>query len=153
MDRIEFPDGSFARRELLLHPGAVAILPILPDGRILLVKQYRHAVGEDLWEVPAGKIEQGETPLTCAERELVEETGYRAAHWEQMMTFYTSPGFTDETITLFLARDLTKVAKPRPEEIAACRVFTRDELERRIKNGTLQDGKTIIALRTLTGPS
>lgn len=153
MDRIELPDGSIARRELLLHPGAVAILPLLPDGRVLLVKQYRHAVSEELWEIPAGKIEQSEEPLACAERELLEETGYRAAHWEEAMTFYTSPGFTDERITLFLARDLTKIAEPRPEEIAALRSFEQDELERRIKNGTLRDGKTILALRMLTGSS
>lgn len=146
VDRVRLPNGSESTRELVLHPGAAAILPILPDGRIILVHQYRHPVGQSLWEIPAGKLESGEDPLTCAKRELLEETGYEAATWEELLSFYTSPGFTDEQITLFFARDLTKVAEPRPGEITSQDLFEQHRLEKMIASGEIRDGKTMLAL-------
>jgi ADP-ribose pyrophosphatase len=146
VDRVRLPDGSESTRELVLHPGAAAILPILPDRRIILVHQYRHPVGQSLWEIPAGKLEPGEDPLTCAKRELVEETGYEAATWEELLSFYTSPGFTDEQITLFFACDLTKVAEPRPGEITSQDLFEQHRLEKMIALGEIRDGKTMLAL-------
>lgn len=149
VDRVRLPNGSESTRELVLHPGAAAILPILPDGRIILVHQYRHPVGQSLWEIPAGKLESGEDPLTCAKRELLEETGYEAATWEELLSFYTSPGFTDERITLFLARDLTRVSEPRPSEITTCRAFESSELDHLVASGVIKDAKTILALEAM----
>jgi ADP-ribose pyrophosphatase len=149
VDRVRLPDGSTSLRELVLHPGAVAVLPILSDEEVLLVNQYRHPVSSFLWEIPAGKLKPGENPLDCAKRELLEETGYEAASWEEIISFYTSPGFTDERITLFLARDLTRIAEPRPEEIASCRAVALTEIERWIESGEIRDAKTILALGLL----
>lgn len=146
VERVALPDGREASRELVLHPGGVAILPIMPDGRILLVRQYRHAVGKSLWEIPAGKLDvDGETPCECAARELREETGYEAAEWEELFTFYTSPGFTDEAITLFRARGLRQVGSAVPGEIEAVRPVGGAQLRRMIEAGEILDGKTIVA--------
>jgi len=140
------PDGRESSRELVLHPGAVAILPILPDGKILLVRQYRHAVGKELLEIPAGKLDlPGESPDECAARELAEETGYEASEWEELLTFYTSPGFTNETITLFCARRLREVGSPIAEEITGVKRVTPNRLLEMIRSGEIIDGKTIIA--------
>lgn len=138
-------DGSIFTREVVLHPGAVGIFPLLHDGRILLVRQYRHPVGATLWEIPAGKLSQGEKALACAKRELLEETGYEAARWEKLLSFFSSPGFCDEQITLFLARDLKRVAEPIPGEIDAQELFDRQRLHEMIGSGEIRDGKTLLA--------
>jgi len=152
VDRVGFPDGSIASRELVFHPGAAAILPTLPDGRILLVSQYRHPALASLWEIPAGKLKPGEDTLACAKRELLEETGYAAAKWEEVMSFYSSPGFTDERITLFRACVLNKVSEPRLGEIESLRVIGLDETRRLVADGTICDAKTILAILTLQLP-
>ncbi len=150
VDTVRLPDGARATREVVRHPGAVAVVPILPDGRILLVRQYRHAAGKSLWEIPAGKLDvAGESPLECAVRELREETGYAADDWNELFTFYTSPGFTDERIVLFAALELTKVADPVPDEIAEQAAFTRRDLLNMITRGEVDDGKTILAVAWL----
>jgi ADP-ribose pyrophosphatase len=149
VDEVNSPDGSHFNRELVFHPRAVAIMPILPNGRILLVQQYRHAVETSLWEIPAGLLELEETPIACAQRELLEETGYEAKQWEERLSFYTSPGFTNEEVTLFFAHDLVKTADPLPEEITVCNAFTPDELFTLIKSGHIKDAKTILALELL----
>jgi ADP-ribose pyrophosphatase len=133
-------------REVVLHPGAVAILPIFHDERILLVRQYRHPVETELWEIPAGKLEEGEDAMTCAKRELLEETGYEAASWEKLLSFYTSPGFCNEQITLFLARELSKATEPTPGEIAVQEMFHPRQLKKMVKTGEIRDGKTLLAL-------
>ena len=145
IDQVRRPDGSIFTREVVLHPGAVAIFPLLHDGRILLVRQYRHPVGATLWEIPAGRLEQGEKALACAKRELLEETGYEAARWERLLSFFSSPGFCDEQISLFLARDLKKVAEPIPGEIDAQELFDRQRLHEMIGSGEIRDGKTLLA--------
>lgn len=111
------------------------------------MRQYRHPVGAALWEIPAGKRQEKENALACAKRELCEESGYEATVWEELLTFYSSPGFCDEQITLFLARGLAKVTEPKPEEIAAQRAFRPQQLEKMIRSGEICDGKTLLALR------
>lgn len=153
VDHLRLADGSQITREVVHHPAAVAILPVLPDGRILLVNQYRHPVRMRLWEIPAGLIDPGESPLITAKRELREETGYAAEKWERRVSFFTSPGFTDEAITLFIARDLTHIGDPYPGEIDACHAFTVAELIDLIANGTIRDGKTILAIASFAHTS
>jgi len=145
IDQVRRPDGSIFTREVVLHPGAVAIFPMLHDGRFLLVRQYRHPVATALWEIPAGKLEPGEDTLACAKRELLEETGYEAASWEKLLSFFTSPGFCDEQITLFLAHDLKKVAEPIPGEIDVQQLFDRQRLHEMVRSGEIRDGKTLLA--------
>lgn len=146
VDRVRLPDGSILSREVVLHPGAAAVLPLLPDGRVFLVRQHRHAVGKSLWEIPAGKLEAGEEPLSCAKRELLEETGCEAASWERISSFYTSPGFTDERMTLFLARDVESIAERSAGEISTVQAFERKEIDRLIREGAIEDAKTLLAL-------
>ena len=109
---MELPDGNKAKRELIKHPGAVAIIPITKEGKLILVEQYRKALERTLIEIPAGKIEPGEAPEVTAVRELEEETGYGAKDFTYLQSFATSPGFADEVIHLYLARDLFKIENP-----------------------------------------
>ena len=140
------PDGSVSTREVVIHPGAVAILPVFDDRQILLVRQYRHPVNAPLWEIPAGKLEQGEDTLACAKRELLEETGYEATSWEKLLSFYTSPGFCNEQITLYLANELSKATEPIPGEITTQGLFEPRQLKKMVKTGEIRDGKTLLAL-------
>jgi len=146
VDEIALPDGTRGSRELVLHPGASAVLPVLATGEFLLVSQHRHAVGEDLWEIPAGKLEPGEAPLACAKRELIEETGHTATMWSELLWFYTTPGFSDERIILFLAEGLKRVGSPDSSEIGRCRAFSLDEAMGGIRTGWIHDAKTILAV-------
>ncbi|MCJ7839396.1 NUDIX hydrolase [Lederbergia sp. NSJ-179] len=114
VDDVELPNGKLAKREIVKHPGAVGIVPITKDGKILMVEQYRKPLERSLLEIPAGKLEPGEEPKTTAERELEEETGYRAKQMNELTSFYTAPGFSDEIIHLFIATDLEKVEHPLP---------------------------------------
>ena len=112
VEEVVLPDGKKASRELIKHPGAVAIIPITADGNIVLVEQYRKALERTLIEIPAGKIDPGEKPEVTAVRELEEETGYGAKEFTYIQSFATSPGFADEIIHMYLARDLYKVENP-----------------------------------------
>jgi len=125
------------------------VIPFLSDDEILLVRQYRHPVRSDLWEIPAGKLEAGEDPLACARRELREETGYDAEDWSTIGTFYTSPGFCDERIALYIASGLRSVASPIGDEIAEQKGFRIEELERMIDASALPDMKTTLAIAWL----
>ncbi|NIA03621.1 MAG: NUDIX domain-containing protein [Nitrospirae bacterium] len=146
VDRLRLSTGVEITREVVLHPAAVAILPILPDDRMLLVRQYRHPVGDLLWEIPAGLVDPGESPLVAAKRELREETGYEAQDWVESISFFTSPGFTDEKIALYIARGLIKVGAPDLREIDTARGFASPELTSLIEDGTIRDAKTILAI-------
>jgi len=106
VDTVAFPDGRTGTREVVEYAGAVAVVPVNERGELLLVRQYRHAVGKNLLEIPAGKLEPGEDPATCAERELLEETGYEAEQITRLISFYSTPGFTTEELHLFLATGL-----------------------------------------------
>jgi ADP-ribose pyrophosphatase len=147
LEDVELPNGNRVALETLRHPGAAAVVPFVAPHRILLLRQYRHAVGGYLWEVPAGKLDRGEPPESCAARELTEETGYRAGRLEPTGMIVTAPGFTDERIWLFCARDLVpgRAAHERAEVIEVHEFAFRDALAM-IDRGELYDAKTIAAL-------
>ena len=148
---LRLPSGRTVVRQVVKHPGAVVIMPQLEDGRLLLIAQYRFAVGETLLEFPAGTLEPDEMPLACARRELIEETGYRADHWHPLGTIYSSPGFCDERLHLFLASGLVPEHAPGDEdEGIEVRPFTVPEVERSIADGTLVDAKSIAAYARAT---
>jgi ADP-ribose pyrophosphatase len=135
------------RRDLVLHPGAAAILPLLDDGRVLLVRQYRHAAGQWLWEIPAGTLEPGETPERCARRELREETGYEASRWSSQRLILPTPGYSSERIFLFTAGGLRRGAAVDPDgEIEGLRALDEAALREMLGSGELHDAKTLVAL-------
>ncbi len=134
-------------RESLLHPGAVVIVPLLPGPRVVLVRQYRRAVGRRLLELPAGTLEPGERRLRCAQRELEEETGWRARRWRRLRRFYAAPGITSEEMTVYLAQGLRRTrSRPDPDEHVRPVVLSLHEALRRVHGGTIRDGKTIIGI-------
>ena len=147
--KLTLPDGHQAVRELVLHPGAVAIAAFDSEDRILLVRQYRAAAGDFLWEIPAGKLEPHETPLACAKRELKEETGMAADEWSKALAFFTTPGFTDERITLFSARHLVEVAARNLQEIPEMTMVSAQAFHRMIADGDIIDAKTLLAFYAL----
>jgi ADP-ribose pyrophosphatase len=138
------------RRDMVRHQGSVVVLAVDESGnepQVLLARQYRHAVGGPLWELPAGRIDPGESPLTGAKRELREETGITARDWKHAFTFYSSPGFLDETMAIYLARELTSgVAQPEEDEVIVKRFFPLSRAVQMVTNGAIRDGKTIAAL-------
>ena len=141
------PEGVKIRRVTVRHPGGAAVVPVDAKGRILLVRQYRHAALDYMWELPAGRIDAGEKPLQTAKRELAEETGYRAARWKKLGMIYPSPGMLDERLHIYLATGLREAGKlPQHEdedERVTLRWFTAKELDTMIAKGKLPDGKTL----------
>ena len=147
VDEVILPNGQKASREIIEHPGAVAAIPLLPGGKIILIKQFRKPVEEVIYEIPAGKLESGEGPEQCMERELEEETGYRAGKLRKLLSYYPSPGFSSELIHLFLATDLEKKKQNLEEdEFLEMVILEFDESLRMIEKGKIRDGKTIIGL-------
>ncbi|MEW6242769.1 MAG: NUDIX hydrolase [Bacillota bacterium] len=146
-DMVLTESGREVSREVVEHPGAVAILAVDAEGRIALVRQYRYAVAEALWEVPAGKLEPGEDPAACAERELAEETGYKAENVEQLTCIYSTPGFCNEKLYLFYA-SLLEQGSSHAQEDEAIRVglFSREAVLEKIRKGDIRDAKTIAAM-------
>jgi ADP-ribose pyrophosphatase len=144
-DRVRLPDGAETEREIIRHPGAVVILPLLPDGRVLLERQFRYPNDRVFIEFPAGKIDPGEDPLACAKRELQEETGYTAAEWNFVCTIHNAIAYSDEHLDIFLARDLTH-GEARLDEGEFLELFTATipELLDMVKRGEITDVKTII---------
>ena len=151
VDTVRFPNGVTGELEMIRHPGASAVVPLLEvPGRpatVLLIKQYRYAAEGFLYEVPAGRLDAGETPEHCAHRELTEETGYTAGRIVPLTSIYTTPGFTDEFIHIFLATDLKpgKTAHEADEVLEVEQVLMTDAL-RMIETGEIKDGKTISSL-------
>lgn len=147
LDRVELPNGKVAELEVIRHVGAAAVVPLDDRGRVVLVRQYRYAVDDWLLEVPAGKLDSGEDPETCARRELEEETGFRPLILESLGWIYTTPGFTDEKIWLFLARVL-EPARQRLEddEILEVECLPLADALERARDGRIRDGKTVCAL-------
>lgn len=146
-DTVTLPNGVKTTRELIRHPGAVAIVPVLPDGSIVLVKQYRYPVGTVLYEIPAGKLEPGEDPAACAPRELSEETGYDAQKMEYLTSIVTTPGFTDEVIHLYKATGLTLRAQHTDaDEFINVVVLPPEKVRQLILDHAIYDSKTLAAL-------
>jgi ADP-ribose pyrophosphatase len=149
-DRVREPGGIVARRDVVRHSGSAVILAVEdsgPEPRILLERQYRYAAEDYLWELPAGRVDPGEKALAGAKRELLEETGYRAAQWTQALFFYPSPGFLDETMTVYLARGLKPGdAQPEEDESIECQLIPLSDALAMVRSGEIRDGKTIASV-------
>lgn len=147
IDTVELPDKKYSKREIVEHPGGVGIITIINNNSLVLVKQYRKAVEDFLWEIPAGKLEVNEEPRETAIRELSEETGYEAKKLTYITEFYTSPGYCNEKIHLFLAQDLVEVdSKPDPGEFIEKAIVSLDDCQKMLDRGEIIDSKTIIAI-------
>jgi ADP-ribose pyrophosphatase len=144
------PSGITVRRDIIHHPGSVVVLGVDYSGKepaVLLEKQFRYAAGAVLWELPAGRIDPGESSLKAGKRELIEETGYRAKRWSKALFFYVSPGFLDETMTIYLAEDLRAgKATPEEDEVIETELVPLSKARRMVMDGTIQDAKTITGL-------
>lgn len=147
VDQVELPNGKTASREIVTHPGAVAVMAITDDNRMVVVRQFRKPLERTIVEIPAGKLEPGEKPDVCAHRELEEETGYTAREMKHVASFYTSPGFADELIHLYRTDELTAgEAKPDEDEFVELMHITVEEAQQLIASGEIRDAKTIMAV-------
>jgi ADP-ribose pyrophosphatase len=157
IDEVRFPDGSIGELEIIRHPGASAILPFVsdpsgPDPQLLLLRQYRYAASGFIHEIPAGRLNTGETPSDCARRELLEETGCTASRVEHLYTMFTTPGFTDEKIHVFMATGLIPGEMARePDEFMATEVIPLTKALDLIRDGTIADAKTALAILYAAG--
>ncbi|MGO9647692.1 MAG: NUDIX hydrolase [Terriglobales bacterium] len=153
-DRVLEPSGVRVRRDIVHHTGSVVVLAVDDTGRepqILLLRQYRHAAQQYLWELCAGRIDAGEKPLPAAKRELREETGFTAAHWKRIFQFYASPGFVAETMAVYLARGLRAgEAQPEEDEVIEARFFPLRAAVKMVMRNTIRDAKTISAILWLS---
>ena len=146
-DEVLEPSGVRTTREVVTHPGSVVVLPILPDKRLVLIEQYRHAARQYLWELVAGRIDAGETPKEAAARELLEETGYRATKFRIFLQLFPTPGFVEEKMFLFLAQGLTPgPAEPEEDEKIISRAYKPKQLEEMMRMGKLRDAKSIAGI-------
>lgn len=153
-DSVRLPNGGRAEREYVVHPGAVMILPVLDDGRLLMERQYRYPLQQVVVEFPAGKIDPGEDTLACAQRELLEETGYSASEWEYLGMFHPLVSYSDEVIHIYRACGLTSgQACPDEEEFVEVVPMSLDDLKAGILNGSMTDAKTITGVFWLLNKS
>ncbi|MFH1548447.1 MAG: NUDIX hydrolase [Candidatus Omnitrophota bacterium] len=147
LDDVILPNGKTTTREIVEHPGAVAILPLIDKDKFLLVKQFRTPIRKTLLEIPAGKIEKGENIKECAKRELIEETGYKTDNLKKLASVYLAPGYSSEIIHIFLAKNLKKsIANPDDDEVIQNVILERKEALNKIISGEINDSKTIIAV-------
>jgi ADP-ribose pyrophosphatase len=157
VDTVRFPNGSTGELEMIRHPGASAIVPCVsdlagPDPQVMLIKQYRYAAEEFIYEIPAGRLEDGEDPADCARRELREETGCSAEHVEPLFTMYTTPGFTDERIHLYLATGLTRGdTAHESDEFMSIEVMPFSRALELVRTGVIKDAKTALGLLYAAG--
>lgn len=152
VEQVELPNGKIASREIVEHPGAVAVVAVTSENQVLMVKQYRKACEEELWEIPAGKLDPGESPEDAAVRELEEETGYRAGSLEKLTSVYTSPGFANEMIHIYLAEKLTATEQnPDEDEFLDLYHCTWEQIRELLKSGELKDAKSISGLLMAMG--
>ncbi|MDH4370682.1 MAG: NUDIX hydrolase [Nitrospira sp.] len=150
VDTVQLPNGLTVDLETIRHPGASAVVPLKDDGTVVLIRQFRHAAGGFIYEIPAGKLDRGEDPLNCAARELEEEVGYRAASFQLLSSIFTAPGFADEVIHIYKAIGLTKGQQHLDrDEVLEIVEMSLDEAIEKIQDGTIRDGKTIIGLQAV----
>ena len=150
IDTVTLPNGAMIDLETIRHPGAAAVVPVKDDGTVVLVRQFRHAAGGFIYEIPAGKLQPGEDPLHCASRELEEEVGYRAASFELLTSIFTAPGFADEVIHVYKATGLTKGRQQLdPDEVLDIIEMPLAEAVNKIEDGTIRDAKTIVGLQAV----
>jgi ADP-ribose diphosphatase len=143
-DEVLEPGGVKTTREVIMHSGSVVVLPVLPDGRIVLIRQYRHATRGFLWELVAGRMDAGETPKQAAARELLEETGYRATKYSVFLDVFPTPGFLEERMYILLAEGLTAgEAQPEEDEKIQSKAYTVKDLKQMLQSGKLHDAKTV----------
>jgi ADP-ribose pyrophosphatase len=147
LETVRLPNGATVELEIIHHPGAAAVVPMKDATTLVLIRQYRHAVGGYIYEIPAGKLHPGEDPKVCAARELEEEIGYRAARLEHLLSFYTTPGFTDELIHVYRATGLTRGKQDLgTDEVLEVVEMPLEAAIDRIADGAIRDGKTIVGL-------
>ncbi|UVT15810.1 MAG: NUDIX hydrolase [Nitrospira sp.] len=150
VDTVQLPNGVTVDLETIRHPGASAVVPVKDDGAVVLIRQFRHAAGGFIYEIPAGKLSPGEDPLNCASRELEEEVGYRASSFELLSSIFTAPGFADEVIHVYKATGLTKGRQQLDrDEVLDVVEMPLDQAIRMIQDGTIRDGKTIVGLQAV----
>lgn len=152
VDTVRLPNGEQSTREIVKHPGAVAIIPITPEGKVVMVEQFRKPIGKSLLEIPAGRLDPGEEPIETARRELEEETGYQANKLTRITSYYTAPGFADEILYIYLAEELTAVEdglQTDEDEFVEVFEYTLKELEAFEKSKRIHDVKTIHAIQYL----
>ena len=143
-DRIVEPGNITATREVVEHAGSVVVMPFLPNGHVILIRQFRYPARQSLWELVAGSMEPGESVIRAARRELLEETGYSARSWKRILYFWASPGFVAESMSIYLARDLTAgTAQPEADEAIELRLVPLQEAVAMVMSGKIHDGKTI----------
>jgi ADP-ribose pyrophosphatase len=146
-DEVVEPGGLRATREVVTHPGSVVVLPVLEDGRVVLIRQYRHATRQYLWELVAGRMDAGETPKRAAARELLEETGYRAKRFSVFLDVFPTPGFVEERMFILLAEGLTAgEAQPEEDEKIEVRAYSLKQLKQMIYKGRLRDAKSVAGI-------
>ena len=143
----KLPNGYVATYEMIKHPGAALIVPFLADGKIVMLKQLRPVIGKYIYELPAGTVDRGESPLSCAKREIIEETGYAAKRFKLIGSIYPVPGYSTEKIFIYRADGLRKTVHIAEEdEVIETSVFSRGEIKKLFKSGKIMDAKTIAAL-------
>jgi len=150
VDTVRLPNGVTIDLEVIRHPGAAAVVPLKGDGTVVLIRQFRHAAGGFIYEIPAGKLHQGEDPLECAARELEEEIGYRAGRFDLLSSIFTAPGFADEVIHVYLATELMKGVQnlDQDEVLEIVEMPLRDAIGK-IEDGSIRDAKTIVGLQAV----
>ena len=150
IDTLTLPNGVTVELEVVRHPGAAAVVPLKDDGTVVLIRQFRHAAGGFIYEIPAGKLHPGEDPTACAARELEEEIGYRAGRFELLSSIFTAPGFTDEVIHIYKATGLTAGRQQLDrDEVLEVIELPLSEAVRLIEAGTIRDAKSIVGLQSV----
>ena len=150
-DFLYYQNGITVNLDIIRHPGAAAMVPLFDNNTVLLIKQYRHAIGDFIWEIPAGTLNKNETPLQCAKRELIEETGFAADVWEELGEITPVPGYSDERIHIFMATDLAPDRqKLDKDEVLNVHKVKLDDAMNMIYRGEIQDAKTISAFYMFT---